>query len=835
VELRPLRPESRWTLILVGAAFALALGHLARKATRDPDVPYLPGSTPAEWITFPRAPSTFIHPRVELETTFSRVFHRADPPRAARLRIRFFRNGAVSINGRPVEILPPAGENWKIERTAGIEQLLQAGDNVIVATARSDFGPGALWCALDVDGTTIASDETWTSSCAGSAERPARFARTPMDRWTEPTYASRTAEIHSDELNPTPWNALRSSLGALALCVLLAAALTVGVTWFVRRSRSRWEDRATLGVIVGAALASGALFYHNRALLPEAGFDAPGHVQYVNHMLRTWSVPLADQGWEMYQPPLYYALAAKALDVAGYKTLDPSSVHVVRAVGWLVLLAQTILIALALRRIFADQPRLALAGTCFGAMLPMQLYLYQYVTNEGLAATLTSAAMCCALWILTKERSSLVEHGLLGVLLGLALLTKFSALLALIVIVAVFAGRLVWRREFGARAWTRSVLVPVVCAVLVCGWYYARVYRRFGSLLVWNLDEATGFAWWQDPGIHTFGDYFRFGAAFERPILGALHSIPDALYTTSWGDGLIGGSGRVDIRPPWNYAWMSAGMWLAIPASIALILGCARAFAGFVRDPRAAGWLVLGLFAATFTAWISLTLDLPFFAQAKSVYASSVMIPLCAFAALGFDTLARRAGRAAPFVWATLTTAALLGCASFWATNDKGIEIRARTGPTAWLWRSSGAGSEPPGGPAMLEESVSEARDSPEALTRLSESRRERRDLDGALQAALDAVAVDPSDAGAHYAAGVTHHLRQADTLAMPHLELAHRLSPGTAAYALDLANLLVRNGRLPDAQAALERTCAVLVRSGSAVPESLKTTLERLRTRARR
>jgi hypothetical protein len=100
LEFLPLRRESRWTLILVGAALALALAHLLLKATRDPRVPFLSASRPAEWITFPRAPSTFIRPRVELETIFTRAFSCDGAPRTARLRIRFFRNGAISINGR---------------------------------------------------------------------------------------------------------------------------------------------------------------------------------------------------------------------------------------------------------------------------------------------------------------------------------------------------------------------------------------------------------------------------------------------------------------------------------------------------------------------------------------------------------------------------------------------------------------------------------------------------------------------------------------------------------------------------------------------------------------
>jgi tetratricopeptide (TPR) repeat protein len=199
----------------------------------------------------------------------------------------------------------------------------------------------------------------------------------------------------------------------------------------------------------------------------------------------------------------------------------------------------------------------------------------------------------------------------------------------------------------------------------VCGWHYARVALRFGDPFVGNWDEASGQAWWQDPGYHVLADYLRFGLALERPLMSAVAGVPDALYSTLWGDGMISGVGRVHTPPPWNLERMAAGYALAIGPCLALGLGVLLAFVDFVRRPRAERFLAFAALGATAYAISSMTLRLPFYAQAKAFYGLSALVGLAFCFALGFDALVLRVRALAPLGLAWLVAWALLSYLTF--------------------------------------------------------------------------------------------------------------------------------------------------------------------------
>src|SRR5205823_6069675 len=136
-------------------------------------------------------------------------------------------------------------------------------------------------------------------------------------------------------------------------------------------------------------------------------------------------------------------------------------------------------------------------------------------TNETLAALFVTAALYFCLRVLRSEVPSTRLYAAVGVCLGLAMLTKFSALLA---ILPIF-GALLWRgassqnpesrntphvSRFTFQA-SRPMLLTLAACLLVCGWHYARVWLHFGNPLIGNWDPRLPFAWWQDPGCHTSG------------------------------------------------------------------------------------------------------------------------------------------------------------------------------------------------------------------------------------------------------------------------------------------------------------------------------------------
>ena len=73
-------------------------------------------------------------------------------------------------------------------------------------------------------------------------------------------------------------------------------------------------------------------------------------------------------------------------------------------------------------------------------------------------------------------------------------------LLLLPIIIAAIAGKLVYTRAPFAISLRNLGLLIAIC-LAVCGWYYARIWLKFGTPLLGNWDVISGFKWWQDPVI----------------------------------------------------------------------------------------------------------------------------------------------------------------------------------------------------------------------------------------------------------------------------------------------------------------------------------------------
>ncbi len=639
---RPLRGLAARCAALVLCA-AAAGAWLAWQAVFDPDVSFLTQRAPAQWVLHPTAPSSDGRPALPREVAFRTTFALASVPPRARLRLRLHREGSAEINGREVEL--GRSESWKRVREVDAAPWLRPGENELVVRARASFGPPAAWVALEGPALRVASDASWTSWLAGEPgelARPVRLATTPMSEWGPRPLASEAS-----------FAALRRSLPWLAAFALAtAAALLAGRR--IERLRGAW-------ILAGTALALALLSWHNRSLDPNLGFDADSHLAYARLVRAERRLPLADEGFEMFQPPLYYAAGAALAGLVG------GEAAALRGLNWLAVVTSCAALLGSLRILFPTEPRRVLAGFALGASVPMQLYLAQYVTNEVAAAAFASLAVWLALRILARGETRIAPHLALGALLGAALLTKLSTLLAAGAVLATLAGRLAARGERSPAAWARSVGAVALAALAVAGWHYARVAWRFGDPFVGNWEAAAGASWWQDPGYRTVFDYLRFGESLSRPVFAAFHSCPDALYSTLFGDGLVGGSARVVDAPPWSYRLMLAGYWLALVPSLGVLFGLAAALRRWVREPRAEWLLVLGLAAANAFALMSLSLALPFYAQCKAFYGLQALVPFAALGALGLDKAARRLGRAGDLVWILLGTWALCAWATYWA------------------------------------------------------------------------------------------------------------------------------------------------------------------------
>lgn len=607
---------------------ASLLGILVHAAWIDPRFAFVSGSGSAEWIAIPELPTTGTAsapadqpPVVEFSRTLE--VPRADAP--LRMRIEALRGFEVALNGRTVAEQSWRSPEWKRARELTLEGLL-AGENRITVRVRNPTGPALLRLVAEAPGVRLRSDASWQARRPGEAPV---FARRADDRRRAPQ------ALTSPRLSSVLVERARDLLLILACGGLIA----FGLRKLPTRLRARWGASAVAAIV---ALLWGVVLAAKATRLPEyMGFDGPDHLAYVQHLLLEGSLPFAGDGPQTHHPPLFYFLSAALLWL-----FDGASPRIVlRVLPFVSGLAQILLAVVLARCLFpSDRLRAGVALVAAG-VLPLNLYMSAYLSNEGLHAALAALAIVLTTRLLLGSRVALGPVLGVGGLLGLAILTKVSSLLLVPVASAFLMARARW---IDGRSWAAALLpgaAVLAGSTAVAGWYFVRNQLHLGSPLVgnWDVPGSSG-VWWQSPGFHTPSYYLSFGAVFERPFFASFESFWDGLYSTFWGDGLVGGvSAWAHRHPLWDYELMTLGYALALPATALLVFGVVQ----LVRqglgegDPRRrAAFAFLSTTIVVIGASLLLvTLRVPAYSMTKASYALSLTAPLAVAFADGFAQL----------------------------------------------------------------------------------------------------------------------------------------------------------------------------------------------------
>jgi hypothetical protein len=394
-----------------------------------------------------------------------------------------------------------------------------------------------------------------------------------------------------------------------------------------------------ISILVAAFLAL-AVLYSTAVPLGE-GPDEPGHAAYAFFLARTGRLPVqradprqSDVPGEGHQPPLAYALAAplalwlppqeRRLDLIGnprFTWVGGAEVNVVAhgsreylpwggtELAWhlmrlasVALGAVTVLFTyLAARtidyrlqiadcRLGSTQSAIPLLAAGLVAFNPQFLFVSALVTNDALLAALSAGL----LWLVirTDGRRPSWEAIAIGMVLGLALLTKQSAMILIpIAMLGVIrrdgreAGE---RREhkalvrFTTPLLLRSLapsLIVLMTAALVAGWWYTRNWWLYGDLL----------------GLAAFRGEFAT-QPFQIGSLAAWIAALAQLHASFWAR-----FGWMNVAPP---AW---ALWLIGTIELIGLAGLIRVALATRRDSErrsvAGYWPLVALLTLAF-AWI---------------------------------------------------------------------------------------------------------------------------------------------------------------------------------------------------------------------------------------
>jgi 4-amino-4-deoxy-L-arabinose transferase-like glycosyltransferase len=282
--------------------------------------------------------------------------------------------------------------------------------------------------------------------------------------------------------------------------------------------------------------------------------DEGAHLRYVQILAAERRLPVlnlehrrsvgpADQEYEAHQPPLYYLLAVP-FHQAGQALAGPTGAgQGCRLLSILIGVAGTVLVWRLAGEVAPGRPALAFAAAAFAALLPMRLAVMASATNDGLAELLSTAALIQMVRLVRRlpgatsgadpvprkrqdpgaqeptpappNRAPL----LLGLFLGLGLLTKATAILLLPpALLALYLGSGMREAEADRAAALRRFLaggVVVAAAVAVLsGWWFARNHVLYGDPLAQRMftdyfaDTPQMSDFRQPPFNLTYGEYW---------------------------------------------------------------------------------------------------------------------------------------------------------------------------------------------------------------------------------------------------------------------------------------------------------------------------------------
>jgi Flp pilus assembly protein TadD/4-amino-4-deoxy-L-arabinose transferase-like glycosyltransferase len=649
------------TFPLVLAALCAGALWWWRACCVDNSIPFLPAAGSAHWIVYPAPPNTTPHHVVPFTADFRTAWLMDSVPANTSLSLRAFRQASVRINGHDLHELAADGRDWKKTQRFTIANYLRAGTNEITVAVTNSFGPPALWLEIDAAGKFLTTDTNWTVSLAGAASQKAALATAVPE--VRPGNYLFGRETVGDSIR-------RSWLTAGAI-LLLAAMAVGGALYGLRRKEAlRWPawcrvDNAPIVLLVVILAAWAVLFLNNIPQIAHLlGFDRDGHLEYIDYIIKKGALPLASDGWQMYQPPLYYTLSALIVGPTAGTASSDGAVLALRFLSMFIGMGLVFAAFLCLRQLFPKEPLLQSVGLTFAGFLPANVCLSHHITNEVLSALFFTFSLYFTLRFVRQENRVARLCLAAGACLGLSLLTKFSTVLA----VPFIVGAVAWAagRKSGAGAAVHFTGLLLAAMIAVCGWHFARVWIRYGNPLIGNWDPRLPFAWWQDPGYHTANWYLNFGEALKSPLFSSISGFADGLYTTLWGDGLCSGSAVMNFRPQWNYDLLNWAYLLALPATVLIIVGGVVLLLRLLRRPDPETLLVLGLVSA-FAAGVALmSLRVPSYAQVKAFYGLPALVPLVALAVAGWNFIASRAPRIRPVFAVWLLAWAMTVFGAFW-------------------------------------------------------------------------------------------------------------------------------------------------------------------------
>ncbi len=623
------RLTSRAAALVLAAVFACGLlleGIALALRAQDPAFVFLAKAGPAQWIRHGRPMEMALLP-LGTDTTGFRVPLRIEAVLPeSRLRFRALARAEVMIDGTSIFSERSVPANWKQWREVDLAPHLSPGDHVLTIVVRRDNGPPFLQAACAA--LRLATGPAWEASRDGVA-------------WTAAATADRIAPVPGSRAFPRTDRALGSVALWLAPIFLLAA----GARWAHLRGRipagwRRYAERAPAVVRAGLFAALAVLGLNAILRVPAwFGFDVVGHMEFIHYIVEKGRLPLAHEGWKMNEAPLFHLISSLPYRfIYTHLTVD-QNVIAMRVIPLLCGLGQAEIALRTLRLVFPGRTHAQLLGAAVCGLLPMNLYLSFFPSNQPLVGLWSALAVYLTLRHLLDARPATrwAAPLLIGLCLGLAALSKVTGLLAApgaLLGIALAAGR----RPGGRLRLLVEPAIALAAMLAVCGWFFVRNQLALGTPFSVGFSESLDTVWRQDPGFRAPGQLLTFGEALWHPVSAGFVGFWDSLYSTFWSDGFISAGqvppgyvydatagSRPSPVPPWDFRFLGAATLLSLGPATLMLMGGIRAVARPTVGIERGTLLCLFWIGSHLAGMSYLYLTLPMVSAGKAAYLLNVL------------------------------------------------------------------------------------------------------------------------------------------------------------------------------------------------------------------
>lgn len=308
---------------------------------------------------------------------------------------------------------------------------------------------------------------------------------------------------------------------------------------------------------------------------------------------------------ELHQPPLYYVLLAGWQRMMGQPAhnVDPGPASLItlalghglylrhsssdhRFLLWLripnlLLGLLTIYLTFLAVRVLTTEQWIPVIAAAIVAFLPRFLFLSSFVTNDNLVNVLGAGLAYAG--VRAVASAALRWSVIVGALLGLLVLTKLSALTAIVVLIPIALAR----RGWAPRA--QVIAAALVTMLVIGGWYLVQNDVRYGDPLAIAASEH-----YLAPlgGLGTLGPY-----VLHDPLRLIFLSVPSRVLHQFW---------YASTMPPFTWPLaVDAVFWLAVVLALSRLATVRNSSNGVERLSRHQLGVLVTLVIAAFTSvWV---------------------------------------------------------------------------------------------------------------------------------------------------------------------------------------------------------------------------------------